>query len=204
MTVRLLDRVAAAVGLVALAPVMVLIAVAVRASSPGPALYRARRLGRGGVEITVYKFRSMRVDSGDGPRVTAAGDPRVTRVGRILRRTKLDELPQLINVVRGEMSLVGPRPEDPSYVDLSDPAYRELYRYPPGITGPASLAYRNEEDVLAELMVSGLDTDEAYRALARRKLEIDLEYLRRRTLRSDAAIVVKTLAAVLPARGRRV
>lgn len=203
MRVRLLDRIVAAAGLVVLSPLLVLVGIVVRASSPGPALYRARRLGKGGEEFTLYKFRSMRSDAGVvGPRVTAAGDPRVTPVGRILRRTKLDELPQLVNVVRGEMALVGPRPEDPSFVDLDDPAYAELYRYPPGITGPASLAYRDEEAILAELVADGRSVSDAYLELARRKLEIDLEYLRCRTLRSDLGILARTVGALLTRGGR--
>ena len=199
--VRPLDRVAAAVGLVVLTPLLVAIAIVVRATSPGPAWHRAVRVGLGGEPFTLYKFRSMVAGSeATGTRVTAAGDPRVTRVGRALRKSKLDELPQLVNVVRGEMGLVGSRPEDPAYVDLDDPLHAELYSYPPGITGPASVIYRHEEDLLAERVASGHDPEDAYRDLARTKMEIDLAYLRDRTLCSDLALLGRTVVSVA---GRR-
>ena len=195
--VRPLDRVVAALGLAVLAPLMAVIAIVVRATSPGRAWHRSTRVGLGGRPFTLFKFRSM-VDGGQatGPRVTAAGDPRVTRVGRVLRKSKLDELPQLVNVVRGEMSLVGSRPEDPAYVDLEDPLHAELYSYPPGITGPASVAYRHEEDLLADQVASGRDQEDAYRELARTKMELDLAYMRDRTLRSDVALLVRTVVSV--------
>ena len=199
--VRPLDRVVAAIALIVLAPLMIAIAIVVRSTSRGPAWHRSIRVGLGGLPFTLYKFRSMVAGAdASGTRVTAAGDPRITRVGRVLRKSKLDELPQLVNVVRGEMGLVGSRPEDPAYVDLDDPLHAELYTYPPGITGPASVAYRHEEDVLAERVASGCEHEAAYRDLARTKMEIDLAYLRDRTVRSDLGMLAKTVVSVA---GRR-
>src|SRR4051794_20113226 len=115
--IRLLDVSLSLAALIALSPLMLVLGIGVKCSSPGPALYRARRVGKDGRLFQVYKFRSMITDAADsGPRVTGSGDPRVTRLGRLLRRTKLDELPQLFNTLIGDMSLVGPRPEDPYYV----------------------------------------------------------------------------------------
>ena len=195
---RIVDRVIAGAALVVLAPVLATIALVVRLTSPGPAWHRATRAGIDGVPFTLFKFRSMTPNAaGNGTLVTAAGDRRVTRVGRVLRAWKLDELPQLVNVVRGEMSIVGPRPEDPAYVDLENPMHVELYEFAPGITGPASIAYRNEEKLLAAAVTAGESHDQAYRRIAREKMELDLEYLRARTLRSDIAMVAKTVASVV-------
>src|SRR3954451_10148350 len=116
---RLVDLAASAGGLLLLSPVFAVLAIAVKLSSRGPVLHRGDRIGRGGKPFALYKFRSMRVSAG-GPAITRAGDPRVTALGRLLRRTKLDELPQLINVIAGDMSLVGPRPEAPRYVEMYD------------------------------------------------------------------------------------
>jgi lipopolysaccharide/colanic/teichoic acid biosynthesis glycosyltransferase len=131
MLKRGFDVVASGVGLVVLSPLFFVITIAVRLNSRGPVFYRARRVGRHGKEFLLYKFRSMITDADQiGPGITSAQDNRITSVGRFLRRTKLDELPQLINVVRGEMSLVGPRPEDPRYVELYTPEQREVLMYP--------------------------------------------------------------------------
>jgi lipopolysaccharide/colanic/teichoic acid biosynthesis glycosyltransferase len=192
--VRLADRLIAAVALGVLSPVLLLLAVIVRLGSRGPAWHRSVRAGLGGAPFTMYKFRSMVIDAPNlGTRVTASGDPRVTLVGRAMRATKLDELPQLVNVVRGEMGLVGARPEDPHYVDLSDPAHVELYSFPPGITGPASIEYRREEELLAAGVTAGDDHEVVYCRIAREKMELDLVYLRGRTLRTDLLLVLRTL-----------
>ena len=163
-----------------------------KVSSPGPVFHRGERIGRGGKPFTLYKFRSMRVGD-SGPAITRAGDPRVTPVGRFLRRTKLDELPQLLNIVSGDMSLVGPRPEAPRYVELYDDEQRRILSVRPGITSPASLVYRSEEEQLV-----GADWERLYvEAIMPAKLRIDLEYLDRRTLASDLRIIVRTIAALL-------
>ncbi|MEW6580001.1 MAG: sugar transferase, partial [Chloroflexota bacterium] len=149
MLKRPFDLLASAIGLVFLSPLFALIALLIRLSSPGPIFYRARRVGRCGREFTLYKFRSMVANADrQGPGITTAGDPRVTPIGRVLRRTKLDELPQLWNVLRGDMSLVGPRPEDPRYVALYTPEQRRVLDVRPGITSLASIEYRHEEAVL--------------------------------------------------------
>jgi lipopolysaccharide/colanic/teichoic acid biosynthesis glycosyltransferase len=149
------------------------------------------------------------------PGVTAAGDPRVTRLGRTLRRTKLDELPQLWNVVRGEMALVGPRPEDPRYVDPGDPIHRLVFAAQPGITGPTALAFRDEERLLAAAAfevarTDGRDTatdadlDRAYRdIILPAKLAMDADYLRTRSWRGDLALLGRTIGQVLGRSSRR-
>jgi lipopolysaccharide/colanic/teichoic acid biosynthesis glycosyltransferase len=187
---RALDLVGSAVGIAFLLPLFAAVGAAVKLSSPGPVLYRAERVGRFGKPFHLLKFRTMRVEP--GPRITRHGDPRVTRVGRFLRRTKLDELPQLFNVLRGEMSLVGPRPEDPRYVALYSAEQRAVLEVPPGITSPASVQYRNEESLLA-----GEEWEEHYRTrIMPEKLRIELDYLRRRTMVSDLQLIVRTIISV--------
>jgi lipopolysaccharide/colanic/teichoic acid biosynthesis glycosyltransferase len=188
---RPFDIVTAAAGLLVASPVMVVIAACVRLTSRGPAIYRATRVGRGGSPFTLYKFRSMRVDQ-RGHRITAAGDPRITRVGRLLRSTKLDELPQFINVLRGDMSIVGPRPEDPKYVESYNDEQRQILKFRPGLTSPASIRYRHEESLLAQ----AVDVEAAYAAVSDAKILLDLAYFPSSTFRSDLAIMVKTIASV--------
>jgi len=194
MPLRLLDLVASGLGLVVLSPLLLLTALAVRLDTPGPVFYRAPRVGRDGIPFRLYKFRSMIADADRrGPGITVAGDRRVTRTGAFLRRTKLDELPQLINVLRGEMSLVGPRPEDPRYVALYTEEQRQILRVRPGITSAASLAYRHEEQIL-----SGSDWETQYRQeVMPAKLALDLEYLSDRTMTSDFLLIWRTVLAIL-------
>lgn len=196
MRTATLDRLVAVVALVSLAPLLALVGLVVRLDSSGPALHRATRVGKDGRPFTLLKFRTMVQDASAGPRVTASGDARITRVGRRLRATKLDELPQLVNVARGDMRLVGWRPEDPAYIDPNNDQQVGLLRYAPGITSPASVAYRHEERILAAAVAAGNDLDEAYRALATAKASVDLEYLRQRTLGGDARVVIDTLRTV--------
>lgn len=191
---RWLDVAASLVGLAVLSPLFLMIGLWIKLDSPGPIFYRATRVGRNGRLFRLYKFRSM-VAGADkrGPGITATGDARVTRAGRFLRRNKLDELPQLINVLQGEMSLVGPRPEDPRYVALYTPEQRQVLAVRPGITSAASLAYRHEEQLLA-----GEDWESVYREqVLPAKLAIDLDYLERRTLARDLKLILQTVAAVL-------
>jgi lipopolysaccharide/colanic/teichoic acid biosynthesis glycosyltransferase len=202
-----LQRVIAAVALLVLGPLLIALAAAVRMSSPGPALHRAVRVRPGGT-FTLLKLRSMRVNaSTSGLGVTAAGDARVTRFGRVLRRTKLDELPQLWNVVRGDMALVGPRPEDLRYVDMSDPVHARVFGVRPGITGAASVEYRDEETILAaeaagiaaadgRAMTTNDDVERAYRErIMPAKLALESEYLATRSWRSDIDILRRTVFA---------
>src|SRR3989440_4953038 len=149
MVKRGFDLALSAISLVVLAPVFLLIALLIKRDSAGPVFYRGERVGRKGKRFRIYKFRTMVADAERlGPGATAHDDPRVTRFGRRLRRSKLDELPQLINVVRGEMSFVGPRPEIPELADRYSPLFRRLLRLRPGVTSPAYLAYRNEEKLI--------------------------------------------------------
>jgi lipopolysaccharide/colanic/teichoic acid biosynthesis glycosyltransferase len=197
MAKRLFDVLASLAGLVILSPLFALIAVAIKLDSPGPVFFRGRRVGRNGCLFDIYKFRSMVVDADrKGPGITTAGDPRITRVGNALRRTKLDELPQLINVVRGEMSLVGPRPEDARYVALYTSEQRRVLSVRPGITSPASLRFRQEEDLLR-----GEDWRRVYREqLVPAKLQIELDYLERASLWRDLGILVQTVLALVSRR----
>jgi lipopolysaccharide/colanic/teichoic acid biosynthesis glycosyltransferase len=190
---RFVDATVSAIGLVALSPLFIIIAVWIKWDSPGPVLYRATRVGRDGMPFHLYKFRSMVVNADKrGPAITSAGDSRVTRSGRFLRRTKLDELPQLINVIKGDMSIVGPRPEDPRYVALYSQEQRRILSVRPGITSAASLSYRHEEQLL-----TGDDWETLYRnQVMPDKLAIDLAYLERRTLVGDLKLIVQTIAAV--------
>jgi lipopolysaccharide/colanic/teichoic acid biosynthesis glycosyltransferase len=190
---RAFDIIVSAAALVALFPLLAIVAVAVRLDSPGPILYRATRVGCGGHIFKLCKFRSMIANADRyGTGITSAGDVRITRVGRVLRRTKLDELPQLINVLRGEMSLVGPRPEDPRYVALYTSEQRGVLQIRPGITSLASVQYRHEESILI-----GADWETRYiRDIMPAKLLLDLDYARNPSLRRDIPILFQTIAAI--------
>ncbi len=152
MAKRLIDLLGSGLGLLLLAPLLLVVALAIKIDSPGPVFFRQTRVGRHGEEFRIHKLRTMRQadDAGAAPQITVGDDPRITRVGVLLRRTKLDELAQLIDVWRGCMSLVGPRPEVPRYVALYPPELRAtLLGVRPGITDPASLAFRHESELLA-------------------------------------------------------
>lgn len=192
MLKREFDIVASGLGVIILSPVLVLIAIAVRLSSKGPIFFRACRIGQHGKPFRLYKFRSMIADAEQkGPRITSAQDRRITPVGRFLRRTKLDELPQLINVLRGEMALVGPRPEDPHYVDLYTPEQRRILLYRPGITSMASFTYRNEESLLSQE-----DWERTYiEEIMPSKLAIDLDYAQRSSLLTDIWLIFRTIVS---------
>jgi lipopolysaccharide/colanic/teichoic acid biosynthesis glycosyltransferase len=190
------DIIGSALGLLLLLPVLLACAVAVRLDSRGPVLFRQERIGRSGRPFTILKLRTMVDRPRDGgPLITAAGDPRVTAAGRWLRRTKLDELPQLINVLRGEMSLVGPRPEAGRYVALYPDAVRDLVlSVRPGITDEASILFRNE----SELLANAQDPDAYYASeLLPRKLEIHARYARQRSFAGDLRILSRTLRALI-------
>jgi lipopolysaccharide/colanic/teichoic acid biosynthesis glycosyltransferase len=191
------DVLVAGLALVCLSPLLLAVALLVLVSSDGPALYRARRVGRYGQTFDVLKFRTMRVErKGGGPAITRSGDVRITKVGRVLRRTKLDELPQLLNVVRGEMVLVGPRPEDPKYVARYSPDQRMILRAKPGITSAASAKYRHEE-----LLLARDDWEEFYeRVILPDKLRIDLDYMARQTLWSDVRVLLGTARSLFSSR----
>ena len=150
MLKRILDCLGSGIGLICIAPFLAIIAVAIRLTSPGPVLFRQERVGQNGRIFRIYKFRSMRADSHlQGSSITVGGDQRITRTGAFLRRHKLDELPQLINVLTGDMSMVGPRPEVKEFVDLFPAQYSRILTVRPGITHQGTLMFRNEEEILA-------------------------------------------------------
>lgn len=197
MMKRVLDLLAAVTALVVLFPLLIAVALAVRLESPGPAIFRQVRVGRGGQPFEILKFRSMRhvvVPSTADLQITAAADPRITRVGSVLRRTKLDELPQLFNVLAGDMSLVGPRPEVPRYVALYPPdAREEILSIRPGITDEAAIEFSDEGDLLTQ----SADPERTYVAeILPRKIELYRRYVRTRTLRGDIGILLRTVLRI--------
>jgi exopolysaccharide biosynthesis polyprenyl glycosylphosphotransferase len=187
---RLLDLFIAIAGLVFLSPLLLLIALLVRITSPGKALYRQKRVGRSGKVFSLYKFRTMVSDAeADGARWTEQNDPRITPLGKVLRVTRIDELPQLWNLGRGDMSLIGPRPERPEFVERLEreiPYYDLRHLVPPGITGWAQVMYRYGSSVED----------------ARNKLEYDLYYIKNHSIQLDLAIVIKTILVVVKGMGR--
>ncbi len=194
MTKRLFDVVGAAVALLVLAPLLLLAALAVKLDAPGPVFFRQTRVGRHGVPFRIHKFRTMR-DGAAGPEITVGDDPRITRVGAWLRRTRIDELPQFIDVLAGTMSLVGPRPEVPRYVALYPPALRErVLAVRPGITDPASLAFIDEGQRLAQ----SADPEREYvERILPAKLAAAADYVGRATLATDVAVLWRTLRRLL-------
>jgi lipopolysaccharide/colanic/teichoic acid biosynthesis glycosyltransferase len=191
---RVVDGILAGVGLVLLAPAMTVAALAVGLTSRGPVVFRQQRIGRHGKAFTMLKFRTMRVNSED-LQVTAAGDDRVTVVGRVLRRFKLDEMPELFNVVRGDLSLVGPRPEVPRYVDVGDPNWKKVLEERPGITHPVTLGLQDEEGLIAE---AGGDPERFYvEELLPFKLEGYLAYQDVRSAVADLRVLAATAAALV-------
>lgn len=186
---RFLDVLLSGVGLLVAAPLMGALAVWIRLDSPGGAVFRQVRIGRGGEPFRLYKLRTMRPSEGSGL-TQGHGDPRITRVGRWLRRTKLDELPQLWNVFRGDMSLVGPRPEVPQFVAHYTEEQRAVLRARPGLTDPASLEAFDEGAVLA-----GVEHPDTYyvEVLMPAKVAAQINYLETRTLRSDFGLILRTL-----------
>lgn len=190
---RLIDIYISCIGLLTLAPVWVGIAMAVHLDSAGPIFHRATRIGKDGQPFRLIKFRTMMVNADRiGPGITTAGDSRITSIGRFLRRTKFDELPQLINVLRGEMSLVGPRPEDPRYVDLYTDEQRRVLTVRPGMTSLASVRYRHEEKLL-----NGEAWEEVYiHQVMPDKLALDLYYIERQSFWLDLKIIWQTGVAI--------
>ncbi|HEV8399057.1 MAG TPA: sugar transferase [Gemmatimonadales bacterium] len=195
MVKRLLDVTFAAFGLVVAAPLLALAAVGIRLSSPGPVLYRARRAGRGGVPFLMYKLRTMHVEQGaHRSAITGSADPRVFPFGAFLRRTKLDELPQLVNVLRGDMSVIGPRPEDPQFVAVHyTPVHYETLEVRPGLASPGSLYSTTHGERL--LRPEHAERDYVDRLLPL-KLALDVVYVRRASPWYDAALTLRTVGIV--------
>jgi lipopolysaccharide/colanic/teichoic acid biosynthesis glycosyltransferase len=195
MPKRVFDVLLASLGLLLLSPLLLAIALWVVLDSPGPVFFRQQRVGRGGVPFWIHKFRSMDAGAGvDGPLITVGDDMRITRAGRFLRRSKLDELPQLIDVLQGTMSLVGPRPEVPRYVALYPPALRDkILSVRPGITDPASIAYRDESTLLAQ----AADPERAYvEQVMPEKLRHAALYVDHMSLAYDLRLIAATVRSV--------
>ncbi len=192
---RLMDVVVSGGALLVLWPVLLLIALAIKIDDPGPVFYRQVRVGKNGKEFRIYKFRTMVVDADKkGLQITVGRDNRITRMGAFLRKTKLDELAQLINVFTGEMSFVGPRPEVPKYVNLYTPYQRQVLLVQPGITDYASIAYRNENDLLE----GAEDPERMYiETIMPDKIELNMKYLHEISPLADIRLIFSTIIAVI-------
>lgn len=191
---RALDVAASLAGLVVLSPLLLAVAVLLKLADPGPVLFSQERVGRYFRPFRLFKFRTMRVASGTGgPQVTTGGDPRVTPIGRFLRRTKLDELPQLFNVLRGDMSLVGPRPEVPKYVELFRRDYGEVLSVRPGITDHAAIEFRDEEERLKAFA----DPEKGYvEVIMPIKLALYRRYIAEVGLSTDLRLILATFLRI--------
>ena len=195
---RLFDIVASGCGLIVLSPLFLILAVWIKLDSPGPVFYRQVRVGRGNKDFRIFKFRSMRVGSDKGSLVTIGGhDPRITRSGYFIRKFKLDEFPQLINVFIGDMSLVGPRPEVRHYVDYWTPEQMHVLDVRPGITDPASIKFRNEN----ELMEQAEDPEKYYiEVIMQEKIKLYLEYVQNHSFLGDIGLIFKTFWVIVTER----
>ena len=191
MTKRLFDILVSGCALILVTPVLLILAILVKIDSRGPVLYRQERVGKNFRPFGILKFRTMvmRADAGEAM-ITVATDSRITKLGRFLRNYKLDELPQLINVLKGDMSLVGPRPEVSKYVELFGADYEKLLKVRPGITDPASIAYAKEAEILSQ--ANNLEDDYVNHVLPD-KIEISLQYLACRSFFSDLGVISRTL-----------
>jgi len=195
---RAFDLLCAATGLIVLSPVFILITLAIKMGDRGPVFYSQPRVGKGFREFRLLKFRTMVPRAERNGLLTALGDSRITRVGRFLRKYKLDELPQLINVLKGDMQLVGSRPEVRRYVELFPSQYAVLLRERPGITDPATVAYRHEE----QSFEAGRMEEQYVSQILPRKLELSLDHLRQRNFRCDLSILFETLVGSRSGRHR--
>ena len=198
MMKRLFDIVASGLGLIVLSPLFLILAIWIKLDSQGPVFYRQVRVGRGNKDFRIFKFRSMRVGSDKGSLVTIGGhDPRVTRSGYFIRKFKFDELPQLINVFIGDMSLVGPRPEVRHYVDYWTPEQMHVLDVRPGITDPASIKFRNEN----ELMEQAEDPEKYYiEVIMQEKIKLYLKYVEKHSFFYDIALIFKTFWVIVKER----
>jgi len=185
------DVVAAGTGLIVLLPVFVLVAIAVKLTSAGPVFFKQQRMGKGFQPFSIYKFRSMAVEAPErGGPITVGDDARITRVGRFLRKTNLDELPQLINVLKGDMSLVGPRPEVPRYVEMFRGDYEEILRVRPGMTDLASIVFRDEPAILG----AAADPEREYvERILPEKIRLAKQYIARQSLCFDCRLILTTV-----------
>ena len=192
MVKRIFDITVALIGLIILIPVFIVIAILIKLDSPGPVFFKGKRVGQYGKIFYILKFRSMVPDAPQkGATITCKDDPRITRIGRFLRNTKLDELPSLVNVLKGEMSLVGPRPEAPAWVERYTPQQQVVLTIKPGITGLAQIKYRSEEELLSK---ANWETE--YFQIMHDKLNIDLHYVKNRSFILDIRILLGTVVVL--------
>ncbi len=190
---RAFDILCSFLGLTVLSPVLLVVSVLVAVTSPGGVFFRQERIGKDGKPFRIFKFRSMRKDNA-GLKITTGNDSRITPVGRFLRKSKIDELPQLINVLVGDMSFVGPRPEVADYVNLYTPYQRQALLVRPGITGLASIRFRNEND----LLTASDDPNRTYvEQIMPRKIDLDLEYIPHASVFYDIKLIFQTFAVVI-------
>jgi lipopolysaccharide/colanic/teichoic acid biosynthesis glycosyltransferase len=190
MLKRAFDFIVSLLVILAALPLWLAVAIAIKLDSSGPVFYRSTRIGKDGSPFTLYKFRTMVADAPrQGPGITQQDDPRISRVGRILRKLKIDEMPQLVNALKGEMSIVGPRPEDPRYVAHYTPEQRRVLSVRPGMASPAFIKYRHEEELLA---VAGNDWEHVYLTrILPDKLRMDLEYIEQQSFLFDLAVLAQ-------------
>ncbi|MDU7215301.1 sugar transferase [Clostridium sp.] len=192
---RLLDIVASGIGIIILSPILIIISIIIKITSRGPIFFKQVRVGKNEKKFKILKFRTMIVDAEKvGKQITVGNDPRITRIGYFLRKYKLDELPQLINVFIGNMSLVGPRPEVPRYVELYSNEQRKVFNVKPGITDLASIRYRDENDILGKV-----DNPDRYYidVIMQDKLNLNLEYIDKGNVFFDIFIIIKTIVKCL-------
>jgi len=188
---RIFDLTFSLLGLIICSPIFIMVPIFIKLDSKGPVFFRQERVGKNFKSFKIYKFRTMRYDPKEkGPMITVGGDRRVTEVGKFLRQYKVDELPQLFNVLKGEMSFVGPRPEVREYVQLFKKDYKKLLRIRPGITDPASIKYSDEERVLS----SSENWEEEYKKrILPEKIDLSLQYVEQHNIMTDLKIILKTL-----------
>lgn len=191
---RAFDIVASLIGLLLLSPLLIIIALWVKLSSKGPVFFTQKRVGRDFKEFNLYKFRSMVVGAdSQGPGVTSSDDNRITKVGRFIRKTKIDELPQLLNVLKGDMSLVGPRPELKKFVDAYTEEYKKVLSVKPGITDNAAIEFRNEEEIMSQYQ----DKERAYiDIILPQKIKLYYDYIDNISFLNDMKLLLNTLKAL--------
>lgn len=191
ITKRIFDFLLSLIGVIILSPIFIIVSIAIKIDSEGSVLFLQKRVGRYGKEFNIYKFRTMVTDAERlGKQITVGKDNRITRVGAFLRKFKIDELPQLFNVLKGDMSLVGPRPEVPKYVDLYTDEQRKVLDVRPGITDMASLRYKDENDILGKVE----NPEEYYiNVIMKDKLRLNLEYIEKSNVFFDIYLIVKTV-----------
>ena len=188
---RIFDFFAALIGIIILSPILIVVSIAIKIDSPGNIMFLQKRVGKNGGEFDIYKFRTMVTDAEKlGKQITVGKDNRITKVGAFLRKYKIDELPQLFNVLKGDMSLVGPRPEVPKYVALYDKDQKKVLSVRPGITDLASLKYSDENDILGKVE----NPEEYYiNVIMKDKLSLNLEYIEKSNLFFDISLIIKTI-----------